>query len=451
MSPTEQLADLLPGWLPRQRWFAAKGRSLRSAEVVARTRLLSGDALSVDHALVGVGFTDDPQVQLYQLFVATGVPPEDVPEQAVLGTVGDGAVYDGLWDTRVTGWLRDAVRDGRTVGELRFVPEPGSAIPGDGHGRVLGTEQSNTSVVWGRETIGKIFRRVLPGVNPDLELHRALRARGSTRVAALRGAIEGTVDGEPTTLGIVADFAAGSSEGWPLALQTVRATVGGSGGRTDFGDEAEALGETVAVVHAELRAALGETTTDPGRLAAGWQARLDSALPQVPELAGHEHAIRAVYDAVGTSGAALAVQRVHGDLHLGQTLRTAAGWLVIDFEGEPSAPPAERARPDSPLRDVAGMLRSFDYAAFHEVLRAAPADSARATEAAAEWAVRSRTAFCDGYARGAGADPRAHEAALRAFELDKAVYEAVYETRSRPTWAPIPLASIRRLLAVPDR
>ena len=150
MSPTEQLADLLPGWLPRQRWFAAKGRSLRSAEVVARTRLLSGDALSVDHALVGVGFTDDPQVQLYQLFVATGVPPEDVPEQAVLGTVGDGAVYDGLWDTRVTGWLRDAVRDGRTVGELRFVPEPGSAIPGDGHGRVLGTEQSNTSVVWAR-------------------------------------------------------------------------------------------------------------------------------------------------------------------------------------------------------------------------------------------------------------------------------------------------------------
>ena len=284
-----------------------------------------------------------------------------------------------------------------------------------------------------------------------MELTRALRRGGSTRVAALRGAIEGTVDGEPTTLGIVADFAAGSSEGWPLALQTVRATVGGSGGRTDFGDEAEALGETVAVVHAELRAALGETTTDPGRLAAGWQARLDSALPQVPELAGHEHAIRAVYDAVGTSGAALAVQRVHGDLHLGQTLRTAAGWLVIDFEGEPSAPPAERARPDSPLRDVAGMLRSFDYAAFHEVLRAAPADSARATEAAAEWAVRSRTAFCDGYARGAGADPRAHEAALRAFELDKAVYEAVYETRSRPTWAPIPLASIRRLLAVPDR
>ncbi|MDN5919416.1 MAG: aminoglycoside phosphotransferase [Pseudonocardia sp.] len=477
MSPTEQLADLLRGWLPRQRWFAAKGRSLRSIEVVTRTRLLTEDTLSVEHVLVGVGFTDAPGIQLYQLFVATGVPIEDVPEQAVLGTVGndtgDGrrrsrrggndTVYDGLWDTRVTGLLLASLRDGATVGDLRFVPEPGAMIPHGGHGRVLGAEQSNTSVVWGRESILKIFRRVLPGVNPDLELHRALRAQGSTRVAALQGAVEGVVDGEPATLGVLQDFAADATEGWPLALRTVRAAVGRAPGEADFGHDAAALGETVAVVHTELRAALGGTTADLGRLAAGWRSRLDAALPQVPELAEHEHAIRAVYDAVGTSGAPLPVQRVHGDLHLGQTLRTAAGWLVIDFEGEPSAPLHERARPDSTLRDVAGMLRSFDYAAYHEVLfapttpaagpgSAAPADSARATEAAADWAVRSRSAFCDGYTRGAGADPRAQEAALRAFELDKAVYEAVYETRSRPTWALIPLASIRRLVATgPDQ
>ncbi|WP_308251939.1 phosphotransferase [Pseudonocardia sp. KRD291] len=459
MSPTEQLADLLPGWLPRQRWFAAKGRSVRSTEVVARTPLFTADDLSVEHVLLGIGFTDDPATQVYQLVVATGTPPADVGEQAVLGPAGDRTVYDGLWDTRVTRWLLAAVRDGATAGDLRFVPEPGATIPDAGHGRVLGAEQSNTSVVWGRETILKIFRRVLPGVNPDLELHRALRAQGSTRVAALRGAVEGVVDGAPATLGMLQDFAADSSEGWPLALETVRATDGRASGETDFGPEAAALGETVAVVHGELLAALGGTTADAGQLAAGWQTRLDAALPQVPELAEHADAIRAVYDAVGTSGAPLPVQRVHGDLHLGQTLRTAGGWLVIDFEGEPSAPLDERARPDSTLRDVAGMLRSFDYAAFHEVLfsptpsvpppatpGAAPADSAGAAEAAAEWAVRSRSAFCDGYARGAGSDPREQEATLRAFELDKAVYEAVYETRSRPTWAPIPLASIRRLV-----
>ncbi|MET0190756.1 MAG: phosphotransferase, partial [Pseudonocardia sediminis] len=355
MSPTEQLADLLPGWLPRQRWFAAKGRSVRSTEVVARTPLLAAADLSVEHVLVGVGFTDAPGTQTYQLLVATGVPPEGVTEQAVLGTDGDATVYDGLWDTRVTDWLLAAVRDGVTAGELRFVPEPGATVPRSGHGRVLGAEQSNTSVVWGRETILKIFRRVLPGLNPDLELHRALRAQGSTRVAALQGAVEGTVDGEPATLGMLQDFAADSSEGWPLALETVRAAVGRASGETDFSGEAAALGEAVAVVHSQLLAALGGTTADPGRLAAGWQTRLDAALPQVPELAEHEQAIRAVYDAVGTSGTPVAVQRVHGDLHLGQTLRTGDGWLVIDFEGEPSAPLAERARPDSPLRDVAGM------------------------------------------------------------------------------------------------
>ena len=335
--------------------------------------------------------------------------------------------------------------------------EPDAHIAESGPGRVLAVEQSNTSVSWGEQSILKLFRHVLPGVNPDLELHRALRSVGSNEVAALQGAIEGVLDGQPVTLGMLQDYAANSADGWAMALASVRDLLAEGDLRADevggdFAAEASRLGETIAVVHGELRRALGTGEGDPRALAAAWHERLSTTVDEVPALAEHADAVHAVYDSAAELPGGIPTQRVHGDLHLGQTLRTPYGWLVIDFEGEPATPLAERVRLDSALRDVAGMLRSFDYAAFHQLSQWEPAGEwtdpdhdSQMTWRANEWAQRNRAAFCDGYTLSAGADPREQLTLLRAFELDKAVYEALYETRSRPSWAQIPLASIARL------
>jgi maltokinase len=199
-------------------------------------------------------------------------------------------------------------------------------------------------------------------------------------------------------------------------------------------------------VHADLGRALGVRTASEEMLAAmtdRMHRKLDTTARTVPELRPYADALRAAFDEARASAGPVTVQHVHGDLHLGQTLRTTGNWLLIDFEGEPAALPEERVLPAPPLRDVAGMLRSFDYAA-HQMLLGQPAD--RQLEfRAAEWTRRNRDAFCTGYAE-VGPDPRDQAALLRAFELEKAVYEVAYEHDNRPDWLPIPLAAIEKLV-----
>jgi maltokinase len=452
-----ELTAQLPGWLARQRWFAGKGRPVRSVDLAHHTPLLTEGEPLLDLIVLAVTFDDGSPVQHYQLLLGRRREPRGELEHVVVGRTGDLVAYDALWDGELTEWLLAAIREGRTIGDVRFVPEPGAELAGSGPGRVLGVEQSNTSVSWGERSILKVFRHLSPGLNPDLELHRALRSVDSREVAALQGAIEGVLDGEAVTLGMLQDFAANSADGWSMALASVRDLLAEADLRADevggdFAAEASRLGETVGVVHAELARALGAAERDPAEIAASMSARLTSAAAEVPALAEHVPAVRSAYEELAGLGPRIPAQRVHGDLHLGQTLRTPYGWLVIDFEGEPATPLEMRVRPDSPLRDVAGMLRSFDYAAYHQVCQWIDGEledeqAAQLMWRANEWAERNRSAFCDGYALRAGADPREQGAVLRAFELDKAVYEVLYETRSRPSWAPIPLASIARLTA----
>ncbi|MGH3615563.1 MAG: maltokinase N-terminal cap-like domain-containing protein [Pseudonocardia sp.] len=454
----EFLHRQLPDWLARQRWFAAKGRPVRSVTVAVDTPLITDGEPLLDLMLFTVEFDDHSPVHHYQLLVGRRAEVGGELEHACIGRVGDLLAYDGLWDHDITEWLLASIRSGATIGDARFVPEPDAEITEGMSGRVLGVEQSNTSVAYGEQAIFKLFRRVAPGVNPDLELHRALRSVGSAQVAALQGAVEGVLHGEPVTLGMLQDFAANSAEGWAMALASVRDLLAEADLRADevggdFAAEASRLGETVALVHSELVEVLGTSERDPAELAAAMHNRLASAAAEVAALAEHVEPIRVAYEALARLNSPIRAQRIHGDLHLGQTLRTPYGWLLIDFEGEPSSTLTDRVRLDSALRDVAGMLRSFDYAAFHQLQQWESGTfvdvdhDSQLVWRANEWATRNRDAFCAGYAIRSGTDPRAQSELLRAFELDKAVYEVLYETRSRPAWALIPLGSIARITA----
>ena len=457
MTDFEELIAQLPRWLVGQRWFGAKGRAVQSVTPAAQTPLRADREPLLDLLVLRVGFDTGPD-HLYQLLLGRRRDVRSDLEHSVIGQVAGALAYDAVWDPDATTWLLDAIREGRHVDAVRFVPEPGAEIAPSGPGRVLPAEQSNTSVTYGEVSILKLFRKIAYGVNPDLELHRALRSVGSAHVAQLQGAVEGVLDGRPVTYAILQDFAPNSADGWSMALTSLRDLLAEGDLRADevggdFAAESHRLGKTVAAVHRELALALGTSERDPRELAASWHARLDVATTEVPALAAHAPAIRASYDAVAELDSTILAQRVHGDLHLGQTLRTPYGWLLIDFEGEPAAPLAERVRPDSALRDVAGMLRSFEYAALHSLLQWDPraldpgAPDTPQLWHAREWAGRNRSAFCDGYAAEAGTDPREQVTVLRAYELDKAVYEAMYERHSRPGWAGIPLASISRLVA----
>ncbi|MBL7492955.1 phosphotransferase [Frankia sp. AgB1.9] len=454
MRDHSELTTLLADWLPRQRWFAGKGRADARVGIVQDVPV--SDRLR--HLIVEVAYSDGGPRDLYQVPLVIRPDAPHGHSGFLLGEMSTGLVYDGLHDADGSAALLDFLSAGQRHGTLAaHAVTPLSQLPAHS----VGAEQSNTSIVYGEEYILKVFRRLWPGVNPDLEVTRALAAAGTRHVASplawldgeLPGAGEGGSDAD-TTFAFMQEYLRSGTEGWKLAITSVRDLyaegdlppdeVGG-----DFAGESERLGAATAEVHTLLAGCFPTAAVDPESLhttALGLHGRLDAALTAVPELAPYEGGARAAYDALAAETAAAPYQRIHGDLHLGQVLRTENGWVLFDFEGEPARPVPERRRLDSPLRDIAGMLRSFDYAAQSMLLERA--DEPGLAYRAREWAERNRVAFLDGYQAASGLDLAAHAVELRAYELDKAVYEVLYEARHRPSWVDIPLGAVRRLTAL---
>jgi 1,4-alpha-glucan branching enzyme len=292
----------------------------------------------------------------------------------------------------------------------------------------------------------KLFRVITDGANPDVEVTRALTVAGVQAVPRVAGWLDGSwtaPDGGSAHghLAVSAQFMVGSRDAWREALDAVR-------GGDPFLTEAESLGGTTALVHQQLAEALGALPCDRAHLddltdelagRVSWARRQVPALDDLgPELDAHVAALsRITPDQVGS------LQRIHGDYHLGQVLHSPEmGWVLLDFEGEPLRPLAERAKPDCSLRDVVGMLRSFDYAAAFAVRQ-----GTCAAETAAAWAADCRSAFLRGYAQALPERADSLSGALfEALWLDKALYEVVYEARNRPDWVTIPLEAVHRVL-----
>ncbi|QIX27393.1 hypothetical protein ncot_12865 [Nocardioides sp. JQ2195] len=459
--------DQLTEFVGTARWFGGKGRTFtvtgtRRAGVLPST----GDGPRVAIDLAEITYDDGDQ-ELYQVPLAFRSEADDRLEHALVGTwddpdFGPSHVYDAVHDRDAMGqWLSAfAEAEGGSStqqDQLVFHRLPGHELDLSVHSTLFSGEQSNSSVAFGDDSLMKVFRKVTPGVNPDIQIHHVLTEAGSDHVAALYGWLD-TVDETSDSiiqLAMLQQFLRTASDGWELAQSSVRNLfaeadlhadeVGG-----DFAAESERLGVALAETHHTLAEAFPTETFDEvglAALAAAMQDRLTEAIEVVPELAEHAERLHEIYGRL-VSLADVAVQRIHSDLHLGQTLRTVKGWKIVDFEGEPAKPLADRLLPDSPWRDVAGMLRSFDYASAVVQRAFQGSDDTGGRQRAyrgAEWTERNRNAFVSAYAgRQLSSD---EQLLLAAYEADKAVYECVYEARNRPSWLAIPLAGLTRLTA----
>ncbi|HEX3827859.1 MAG TPA: phosphotransferase [Sporichthyaceae bacterium] len=447
--------DDLAHWLGEQRWFAGRERRIAGVRVGEIGTLSEQPLLRM--LMVTVSYADGGE-ESYQVPVVFHDHPVAELGGALIGNgEGDGApsfAYDAPYDPAAAATLWSAVVASSRLPGLDFHGEAAVAdLPADLPSVVMPAEASNTSIVYGDRVMLKLFRRLTPGLSPDVELSRALQRAGNPYVPAVMGWIDGSwrdSDGTQTAaaLAIATEFLNSASGAWELALGSLRALLAEPGkiptqSGADFSSESYRLGEAVAAIHADLADALGTGEESAAAVAATLTKRLSTAAQAAAALTPYVPGIQERYADLARQTPPLRTQRIHGDLHLGQVLRVPAGWRILDFEGEPGTPVEERRACGSPIRDVAGMLRSFDYVADALLAGPEPTDPATA-ERARSWVAQNQRCFASGHASQAGA---ADPLVLQAFMLDKAAYEVVYETRYRPERAGGPLAAIERMLA----
>ena len=427
-------------WVTQQRWFGAKSRPVAHAQVLDRVALRTTEP-EFGIALVEIRYETGAH-DIYQLLYARH---EDT--------------VDGLDDPALARELVSAMRSGLTLQGEEGIVELRSVEGVAGLGRELldarpvGAEQSNTSVVFDDELILKLFRRLEPGINPELEMLRFLTEHAFDQIPALGGWYQYSGGPLAATLGILQQFVANGVDGWELALDELSRTPESFLGRL------HRLGE----VTGEMHTVLGSDQSDPafcpetpsvetlGLLTATVDEEIERVFLDLPEdderlapLHGRGEEVRELLRMLAHAASGGKIIRTHGDYHLGQTLWAQSDWVILDFEGEPARSVAERRRKRSPLRDVAGMLRSFAYVA-------SAASLVRGVEVPESWEEQARQQFLDGYFATVDHSllppgQSAIERLLAVFELEKAVYELRYELDNRPDWVEIPVAGIQRLI-----
>jgi maltokinase len=445
--------ESLRTWVQRQRWYASKSRAVTAVEIVESVTLRDEPGLLL--ALAQTRFATGTH-ELYQLPLGLR-PAGEESELEAIATSEEWTVYDALTDP---GQARELVRridqadeietsDGRF--SFHHVDEP-VALSDDAHVRVIGVEQTNTSVVFDDRLVLKVFRKLEPGINPELEMLRFLTRRKFPNIAPLKGWYDYEGHALSATLGVTQTFFADAIGGWELALEEIATKP------EVFLYRLGSLGSITAHMHNVLASDAGDpafSPEDPSQEALSLLTatvdedieRIFLRLPdddQVGPIAGRGQDVRerlASRSQVGAGGRNI---RIHGDYHLGQTLSTPRGWVIIDFEGEPARALSERRQKRSPLRDVASMLRSFAYVTSALAIL-------REIEPPLEFERRARETFLQHYFADVEPALLPHgEAAianlLSIFELEKAIYELQYEIDHRPDWVSIPVAGISRLL-----
>jgi maltose alpha-D-glucosyltransferase/alpha-amylase len=473
----ESLPTALASYLPRQRWFGDKDRQLAAVAVADLAVLPAGGDWLVP-AVVEVGFGDGGSARYFVPLAATLAPLGTEPIATVEDDASIWTVADAFALPAFPPWLLDQLATDASwetaAGAFRWSHEPALrdvlAAAQTGEARVGSAEQSNTSVIFGDALFLKAFRRLRSGVNPDEEVGRFLAARTAFRHLPLPVAgCEYVGRDERSAVALVQTYVPSVADGWSFTL----AHLAGGPMTTDEAllDPLHQLGERTGQLHRALATPTDDAAFAPEPIGdddiARWesdalaaieavavdlQARAGDLAPELRTLVGAFTASlpRLRQRATGFRALrGLAKTRVHGDYHLGQVLRTVRDdWVILDFEGEPSRPLAERRAKTSPLKDVAGMLRSFAYAR-GAALRAPYAHAEDAASRLAAWEAEARARYLAGYLAAAEGTPPflptvpdAFAAALAAWELDKALYEVRYELSNRPDWLALPLASL---------